>query len=59
MMKIKSPQWNKLAKEFNLDNQNELLQEVGLGNRIAAIVARQLIEKPVRTKRKPVATARH
>ncbi len=49
---IKSPQWNKLAKEFNLDNQNELLQEVGLGNRIAAIVARQLIEKPVRTKKK-------
>ena len=47
---IKPPQWNKLVKEFNLDNQNELLQEVGLGNRIAAIVARQLIEKPVRTK---------
>ena len=47
---IKPPQWNKLVKEFNLDNQNELLQEVGLGNRIAAIVARQLIEKPVRAK---------
>ena len=49
---IKPPQWNKLVKEFNLDNQNELLQEVGLGNRIAAIVARQLIEKPVRTKKR-------
>ena len=49
---IKPPQWNKLVKEFNLDNQDELLQEVGLGNRIAAIVARQLVEKPVRTKKR-------
>ena len=49
---IKPAQWNKLLKEFNLENQNELLQEVGLGNRIATIVARQLIEKPVRAKRR-------
>ncbi len=49
---IKPAQWNKLLKEFNLENQNELLQEVGLGNRIATIVARQLIEKPAQVKRR-------
>ena len=49
---IKPAQWNKLLKEFNLENQSELLQEVGLGNRIATIVARQLIEKPVQAKRR-------
>ena len=49
---IKPAQWNKLLKEFNLENQSELLQEVGLGNRIATIVARQLIEKPAQAKRR-------
>ncbi|MCY4362052.1 MAG: bifunctional GTP diphosphokinase/guanosine-3',5'-bis pyrophosphate 3'-pyrophosphohydrolase [Gammaproteobacteria bacterium] len=49
---IKPAQWNKLLKEFNLENQSELLQEVGLGNRIATIVARQLIEKPLQAKRR-------
>ena len=49
---IKPAQWNKLLKEFSLENQSELLQEVGLGNRIATIVARQLIEKPLQAKRR-------
>ena len=49
---INPTQWNKLLKEFNLDNLDELLQEVGLGNRIATIVAKQLIEKPTQAKRK-------
>ena len=49
---IKPNQWKKLLKEFSLESQDELLQEVGLGNRIATIVARQLIEKPPTVKKK-------
>ena len=49
---IEPAQWTKLLKEFNLDNQDELLQEIGLGNRIAALVARQLTEKPVAARKR-------
>ena len=49
---IKPAQWTKLLKEFNLDDRNELLQEIGLGNRIAALVARQLTEKPVPARKR-------
>ena len=45
-------QWAKLLKEFNLKHQQELLQEIGLGNRIAALVARQLTDQPVNARRK-------
>ena len=48
---IKPGQWEKLLKEFSLEHQDELLQEVGLGNRIATIVARQLIEQPDKSKK--------
>jgi len=48
---IESQQWTKVLKEFTLDTRDELLQEVGLGNRIAVIVARQLIEQPAKTKK--------
>ncbi len=48
---IKPGQWEKLLKEFNLEHQDELLQEVGFGNRIATIVARQLIEQPDKSKK--------
>ena len=49
---IKPAQWTKLLKEFHLDDRNELLQEIGLGNRIAALVARQLTEKPVPARKR-------
>ncbi len=49
---IKPTQWNKLLKEFSLESRDELLQEVGLGNRIATIVARQLLEKPATAKKR-------
>ena len=44
--------WNKLLQEFNLDSRAELLQEIGLGNRIAALVATQLTEKPMPARRR-------
>jgi guanosine-3',5'-bis(diphosphate) 3'-pyrophosphohydrolase len=34
----------KVLQEYNLDSETTLLQEVGLGNRMATLVARQLIE---------------
>ena len=41
---IKPAQWSKALEECGLAEQDELLQEVGLGNRMAPIVARQLLE---------------
>ena len=43
---IKPAQWHKALEECGLAEQDELLQEVGLGNRMAPIVARQLLEGP-------------
>lgn len=43
---IKPAQWSKALEECGLAEQDELLQEVGLGNRMAPIVARQLLEGP-------------
>ncbi len=40
---IKPAQWRRLLKEFQLKRRDELLQEVGLGNRVAPVVARQLM----------------
>lgn len=44
--RIKPAQWSKALEECGLAEQDELLQEVGLGNRMAPIVARQLLEGP-------------
>ena len=43
---IKPAQWSKALEECGLAEQDELLQEVGLGNRMAPVVARQLLEGP-------------
>lgn len=43
---LKPAQWSKALEECGLAEQDELLQEVGLGNRMAPIVARQLLEGP-------------
>ena len=39
---IGSKQMKKVLSEYQLENKNELLKEVGLGNRMAPIVAREL-----------------
>ena len=49
---ISSARWNKLLKEFNLGSRDELLQEIGLGNRIAALVATQLTEQPAAPRKR-------
>ena len=49
---ISGGQWAKLLKEFALKEQDELLQEIGLGNRIAALVARQLTDKPATARKR-------
>jgi guanosine-3',5'-bis(diphosphate) 3'-pyrophosphohydrolase len=41
---IKPQHMRKVLQEYNLDSETTLLQEVGLGNRMATLVARQLIE---------------
>lgn len=43
---------NKALKEFNLDNEAELLRDVGLGNRIAPLIARQLTSEETWVKKK-------
>jgi len=54
--KIPAKQMKKLLGEYQLTDENELLKEVGLGNRMAPIVARELIglsgNKPVSKKAK-------
>ena len=49
---LQPARWNKLLKEFKLDSRAELLQEIGLGNRIAALVATQLTEQPMPARRR-------
>lgn len=53
---IGSKQIKKVLSEYQLENKNELLKEVGLGNRMAPIVARELTglaaSKTVTKKRK-------
>ena len=48
---IKPARWHKLLEDFKLNERAELLQDIGLGNRIAALVARQLTEKPASAHR--------
>lgn len=42
----------KVLSEYHLENEHALFQEVGLGNRIARLIARQLIEEQARAERK-------
>jgi GTP diphosphokinase / guanosine-3',5'-bis(diphosphate) 3'-diphosphatase len=41
---IKKAKLNEVLKEYHLDNDQSLLSEVGLGNRIAPLIARRLID---------------
>ncbi len=45
----------KVLVEYHIDNEESLLQEVGLGNKIARLIARHLIENPAndKTRKKP------
>jgi RelA/SpoT family (p)ppGpp synthetase len=47
---IKSKQFQKVLDDSHIDSEEILLQEIGLGNRIAKLIARQLIENPVPEK---------
>ncbi len=50
---IDPEQMRKVVAEFHLNNEEDLLQEVGLGNRMAPVIARQLLgEWPVSAKPK-------
>ncbi|MEX2523669.1 MAG: bifunctional GTP diphosphokinase/guanosine-3',5'-bis pyrophosphate 3'-pyrophosphohydrolase [Gammaproteobacteria bacterium] len=51
---IKKENMERVLKEYNLESEQELLQEVGLGNRMATLMARQLMdqEPPPRKKGK-------
>jgi GTP pyrophosphokinase len=40
---IKEAQWNKLARDAGVKSRQEILADVGLGKRLAAVVARQLL----------------
>ncbi len=42
---IKPEQWTALAADFNLKNASELFEKVGLGERLAPLVAQRLIPK--------------
>ncbi len=52
--KISPDQIAKVLEENHLQDAQQLLQEVGLGNRMAPLIARQLIGKTGQAKRKPV-----
>ncbi|MCZ6526188.1 MAG: RelA/SpoT family protein [Gammaproteobacteria bacterium] len=52
--KISPDQIAKVLEENHLQDAQQLLQEVGLGNRMAPLIARQLIGKTGQVKRKPV-----
>jgi len=41
---------NKILNEYNLDNDQALLAEIGLGNRIAPLIARRLIDTEIKLK---------
>lgn len=43
----------KVLVEYHLENKEALLQEVGLGNKIARLIARHLIEAPESDDKKP------
>jgi len=45
MRKIKNKRLNSLLKEFNLESQVELFEELGLGLRLAPVVAQLLIQE--------------
>ncbi len=51
---ISPDQIAKVLEENHLQDAQQLLQEVGLGNRMAPLIARQLIGKTGQAKRKPV-----
>ncbi|HKK16444.1 MAG TPA: bifunctional GTP diphosphokinase/guanosine-3',5'-bis pyrophosphate 3'-pyrophosphohydrolase [Gammaproteobacteria bacterium] len=42
---IEPEQMQAVLKEYKLADENELLQEIGLGNRIAPLIARKLIDR--------------
>lgn len=42
----------KILTEYHLEDEQSLFQDIGLGNRIARLIARQLIEEQARTERK-------
>ena len=47
MAQLTDAQRTKLLKSLNLPTWNQLLSDIGLGNRVAALVARQLAPAPV------------
>ncbi len=49
---IKTENMKRVLREYNLENEQALLQEVGLGNRMATLAARQLINQPARPDKK-------
>jgi len=49
---VKKDNMEKVLKEYNLKSEQELLQEVGLGNRMATLIARQLIDQAPAPKKK-------
>jgi GTP diphosphokinase / guanosine-3',5'-bis(diphosphate) 3'-diphosphatase len=40
---IKAAQWDKLVRDSNAKSRNDILADIGLGKRLAAVVARQLL----------------
>ena len=46
LRKVTSEQMNALLKEFGLNNTNELYEQLGLGERLAPLVAKALLQSP-------------
>jgi guanosine-3',5'-bis(diphosphate) 3'-pyrophosphohydrolase len=42
---IREPQWDKLARDAGAKSREEILSDVGLGKRLAAVVARRLLAR--------------